>query len=122
MAARKNLKHSDKTKDDIRGSQLVNLLTQHALTGEYNGHSVDSNRIAAARAALPFLRPALQAVEQTTVSETDKMSQEELLSLAQALITSHPELISQLNLAPKPLQVIGSEGECDTNTAHEAAK
>lgn len=110
MAARKNTTHAEKTKDEIRGTQLINLLSQFANTGLYNGKPVDSNRIAAARAALPFLRPTLQAVEQTNVSQTDKMSEEELLGMATALISSHPELIAQLNLAPKPVQVDAETG------------
>ena len=112
MAARLKRNHEEKTKDEIRGSQLINLLSQFANTGLYNGKPVDSNRIAAARAALPFLRPTLQAVEQTNISETDKMSEEELLGWAQALITAHPELIPQLNLKPKPVQV---DPEADTS-------
>lgn len=119
MAVRKNTAHAEKTKDEIRGTQLVNLLSQYANTGLYNGKPVDSNRIAAARAALPFLRPTLQAVEQTTVNQTDKMSEEELLGLAQALITSHPELIPQLNLTSKPVQV---DAEIGTQPLSEVSK
>lgn len=105
MAARIKRNHDEKTKDEIRGSQLINLLSQFANTGLYNGQKIDSNRIAAARAALPFLRPTLQAVEQTSVNKLDTMSEEEMLAHALALITSHPELIPKMNLSPKPVQV-----------------
>lgn len=103
MAARDDSVHKEKTKDLIRGTQLVNLLTQYAETGEYNGKPVDANRIAAARAALPFIRPALQSVEQTQVNDFDNMSEDEMLGLVNALITSNPGLIQKLGIGLRPV-------------------
>lgn len=122
MAARKNLKHSDKTKDEIRGSQLVNLLLQHALTGAYNGKSIDANRIAAARAALPFLKPVLQSVEQTIKNPMDEMTDEELFEQAKALILSNPALLGRIRSWLQLVDAPALSANADTNTAQEAAK
>jgi hypothetical protein len=97
MAARtKKLKIDQKTKDEIRGSQLVNMLAEYGKTGKYRGFEVDSNRIAAARAVLPFLRPTFSAVEQTIVDSADRVSESDILTKLQALVVAYPDLVRKL--------------------------
>lgn len=49
MAARLRQRHQDEIKAKIQASQLVNLLQDHALTGEYQGNEVNPSRIDAAK-------------------------------------------------------------------------
>lgn len=94
MAARKTkIKHDEKTKEKIRATQLVNFLSSAALRAK-KGKPVDANRIAAAKAVLPFLRPALQSVEQTIVDERDKQDPAELEAKLRALYDARPELFA----------------------------
>jgi hypothetical protein len=97
MAARTNkLKIDQKTKDEIRGSQLVNMLVEYGKTGKYRGNPVDPNRITAARSVLPFLRPTFSSVEQTIIDSADRVSESDLLSKLQALVTAYPDLVRKL--------------------------
>ena len=66
--------------------------------------------------------PSLQAVEQTTVNQYEDSTPESRLALAQALISTFPELIAQLNLAPKPVEAGGSEVESPQVMHKEGAK
>lgn len=97
MAARtKKIKHDEKTKDEIRGTQLINMLTQVGLTGKYNGLDVDPVRIQAARSALPFLRSTFSSVEQTVVNTADAQSEQDILSKLNDLVKAHPGLLDTL--------------------------
>lgn len=49
MAARLRARHQEDVKAKIQASQLVNLLQEHALTGQYNGVEVSQTRIDAAK-------------------------------------------------------------------------
>jgi hypothetical protein len=49
MATRLRQRHQDEIKQKIQGSQLVNLLQEHALTGEFQGQEVSATRIDAAK-------------------------------------------------------------------------
>lgn len=96
MAARKNKPlHDEKTKDKIRATQLVNFLTSAALRAK-KGKSVDQGRIAAAKAVLPFLKPALSSVEQTIVDDRDKADPAELAQRLAAMFDQKPELFEQV--------------------------
>ena len=87
----------------IRASQLSNRLHKFAMAkGEkVKKHYMDQAQVSAAKVLIDKGMPSLQAIEQTQVSEYDKMSPAELLDYVRAFITSHPELIAQLGLAPK---------------------
>lgn len=94
MAARTNKpEHDEATKDAIRASQLLNVLINHSTskTGK-----LSASRIAAARAALPFLRPTLQAVEQTNVSPDDALTEDQIFNKLAALVQAHPDLLQRL--------------------------
>ena len=49
MAARLRPRHQEEIKAKIQGSQLQNMLEEHALTGYYNGIEVSATRIDAAK-------------------------------------------------------------------------
>lgn len=93
MAARTNkITHDEATKDRIKGSQLVNLLSAIAL-GEKD---VSEKQINAAKAVLPFIRPALSTVEQTITDSRDKLSEDQVLAELQGLFIAKPYLLDKL--------------------------
>lgn len=100
-------KHDQATKDKIRAELLAQRLYKFANSkGEKaKKYRMDAAQVAAAKVLIDKGKPSLQAIEQTEVNEWDKMSEEQMLGMVQALITSHPELIQKLNLQPKPVQV-----------------
>ena len=94
MAARtRKIELDEGHKDSIRATQLLNVLTKHANSKR---GKLDSTRIAAARAALPFLRPALSSIEQTVHNADDQLTEEQLMAKFQALIEAHPDLLQRL--------------------------
>lgn len=66
---------------------------------------LSKSQLEATKMLLDKAVPSLQAIEQTNINPMDDMPEEQLLGMAKALITAHPELIAQLNLQPKPIQV-----------------
>ena len=78
--------------DRRKGSALVNFLTSLAETGTFNGEKVHPDRIAAARAALPFLRPALASIEQVTIDARDAKDPAELARELAGILESNPAL------------------------------
>lgn len=62
MAKRKQLFHPDEVKGKIQTSQLINRLTQHALSAE---PLMDSSQVNAAKALIAKTIPDLKAVEHT---------------------------------------------------------
>lgn len=60
MAARKQLWHPDEVKKRIQASQLINRLTEHALS---KAPIMDASQVQAARALLNKVVPDLKAVE-----------------------------------------------------------
>lgn len=53
---------------------------------------------------LDRVAPKLSAVEQTTKSEMDDMSPEEIREHVRALILAHPELIREISQGPTPVE------------------
>lgn len=99
--------HDPQTKAKIRAAFAADKLEEY-LRGECD---LDSSKVAAAKALMDKGLPSLQAVESTETNQWDKLSEQELLSMVQALITSRPELIAALNLQPKPVQVEVAEAK-----------
>lgn len=62
MAARKQLWHPDAVREKIKTSQLINRLTDHALSDE---PIMDASQVNAARALLGKVLPDLKATEVT---------------------------------------------------------
>lgn len=113
--------HDDATKDKMRAEHLARRLFAYAAQekDEVTGEMVelDSGRIAAAKILIDKGKPNLQAVEQTQVSEFDKMSEEEIKGLVQALITSHPRLIQELGIGLRAVDAPQQTGNADTTEA-----
>ena len=99
--------HSQATKDRMRAEKAAELLAKEA-EGELE---LKDGRRAACKILMEYGKPKLSAIEYTEANDWEKMSEEELLGMVRALITSHPEILPQLNLQPKPVQVEGSEGQ-----------
>ena len=94
MAARtRKILHDDGTRDAIRATQILNVLEKHATSKK---GKLAASRIAAARAALPFLRPTLQAVEQTNVNQDDMLTDDQVFNKLAALVQAHPDLLQRL--------------------------
>lgn len=62
MAARKQLWHPDAVREKIKASQLINRLTDHALS---DAPLMDASQVNAARALLGKVLPDLKATEIT---------------------------------------------------------
>jgi hypothetical protein len=87
----------------IRASQLSNRLHKFAMAkGEkVKKHYMDQAQVSAAKVLIDKGMPSLQAIEQTEVNQFEKMSEDELLDLVNALITSNPGLIERLGIRPQ---------------------
>lgn len=94
MAARTlRPRHQEEVKTKIQTSQLVNFLQNHAL-GKLDGE-VSSTRIDAAKALIARTLPVLSAQELTTISEDEKLDDNQLLNKLADLIEKHPDLVQQ---------------------------
>lgn len=122
----KRTKHDDATRDKMRAEHLARRLYAYAARekDEETGEEVDmdAGRIAAAKILIDKGKPNLQAIEQTEVNQWDRMSEEEMLGLIQALITSNPGLIQKLGIGLRAVQADSDLGIQDTNTAQQDAK
>jgi hypothetical protein len=67
-------------------------------------------QVSAAKILMDKGMPSLQAVEQTQVNEFEQMSEEEILGLVNALITSNPGLIAKLGIGLRPVEAPQQEG------------
>jgi len=96
-------KHDEQTKDKIRAEHLAQRLYKFAKAkGERAKKlAMDSNQVAAARVLIERGKPALQAIEQTQVSELENKSEEELEDRLCARILSNPRLIARLGIRPQ---------------------
>lgn len=101
----KRTRHDEQTKAKIRATFAADKLEAY-LNGETE---LDSSKVAACKILIDKGMPSLQAVESTTRSETDEMSEEELKDYVRALISSHPELIREF--APGPQEVESSSAD-----------
>lgn len=98
-------------KAKIRAAFAADKLEQY-MKGEIE---LTAPQVSAAKILMDKGMPSLQAVEQTEVSDLEKMSEEELLGLVNALITSHPGLISKLGIGLRPVDA-SSPGHKDTES------
>jgi hypothetical protein len=102
MAARSLRRNPNQLETDaIKASQLINVLNNHAI-GKLE--TLSDSRIAAARAALPYLRPALSAIEQTVHNADDTLTEEQLIDKFQAVIADNPGLLQRLNAVQAKLK------------------
>jgi hypothetical protein len=121
----KRTKHDDATRDKMRAEHLAKRLYAFAAgeKDEETGEKVemDAARIAAAKILIDKGKPNLQAIEQTNVSEFEQMSEEEILGLVNALITSNPGLIAKLGIGLRPVQDASEGVKAPQQSASEAA-
>jgi hypothetical protein len=103
----KREKHDQATIDKIRAERAAQVAEEIMNDPE----SSRQDRLAAAKVLLPFGKSTLQSIESRTVNEWEEMSEDEMLEMVRALITSRPELIAALNLQPKPVQVDAVESK-----------
>lgn len=110
----KRTKHDDATRDRMRAEHLAKRLYAFAAKqkDEETGEDVemDATRIAAAKILIDKGKPNLQAVEQTTLNEWDNMSEDEMLEMVNALITSNPGLIQRLGIGLRPVDNTSNTG------------
>ena len=66
-------------------------------------------QVAAAKMLIDKGKPSLQSVEQSQADPLQDLSEDEILSMAKALISQHPEVIQALNLIPNPALVPQTE-------------
>lgn len=109
-------KHDQATKDKIRAELLAQRLYKFAKAkgDKAKNYRMDAAQVAAAKVLIDKGKPSLQAVEQTNIDHHEELTPESRLAMVQALISSNPELINQLNLMPKPVQV-GPESVVSTS-------
>jgi hypothetical protein len=70
---------------------------------------INQAQVATAKMLIDKGKPSLQSVESVTLNEWDKLSEDEVVSMAKALILQHPEVMRALNLMPDPSLVPQSE-------------
>lgn len=103
-------RHSEATKDKMRAERAAIVLEE--IMGEKEASRQE--RIAAAKALLPFGKSSLASVTQTVIEEPQ--SEEEIMASLRALISAKPEIARQLNIGLRPVE----RCEDDTNAAqHE---
>lgn len=107
-------------KAQIRAEQLMRRLHKFALGKTHQGKriSMDQAQVTAAKVLIDKGAPSLQAIEQTTINEWDRLSEQEVLDMAKALILQHPEVIQALNLVPAP-SVVATETDTSLATGTE---
>jgi hypothetical protein len=92
MAARKNkVNLSDRWKDAISLSMLHKRLTDH-IDGKIE---LTSTQVKSIELILQRGVPTLSAVEQTTISEDEKLDDNQILAKLSALIEQHPDIVQQ---------------------------
>ena len=79
--------------DAQRAAQLLGVLQKHATSRK---SKLNPTRIAAAKVALPFLRPMLSAVDQTLHMPDDVLSEAEAVERLMQVIDAHPDLLDKL--------------------------
>lgn len=83
--------------DRYQAGELMDELKAH-----YSGErELSSTQIKAIELVLDRVAPKLSAVEQTQVSDHDRMDEDEIRSLVRALITSNPWLLAEFKPGPQ---------------------
>lgn len=110
----KRTTHDESTRDKLRSEFAAKVLERIARSRKAS----TSDRCAAAKALLPYGKPILSSTEMATINEWDKLSEQEVLDMAKALILQHPEVIQALNLVPAP-SVVATETDTSLATGTE---
>jgi hypothetical protein len=91
---KKGVKLSKEHKDAETATQLMKFLKSVAL--RRRNKVVDASRIAAAKAALPFLIPTLQSVEQTVNDTRAGLDASQLLAQIKAMLSTNQALAEEI--------------------------
>ena len=92
--------HDESTKDRMRANKAAELLEQE-LDGTLE---LKEGRRAACKILMEYGKPKLSAIEQSVINEWDRMTEDEMLSMVQALITANPGLIQKLGIGLRPVE------------------
>jgi hypothetical protein len=87
----KRERHDQATIDKIRAERAAQVAEEVMNDPD----STRQDRLAAAKVLLPYGKSTLQSIEQRQVSDLESMSEEEMKSMVQALITAHPWLLKE---------------------------
>ncbi len=98
------------TKDAIR-AELAAQFLENVMTAKRKPKSDQSIKVAAAKALLPYGKPALQSIEQTTADKFDDMNEEGLKDYILALIRSKPELLAPIRDALTNVSAVQPDNE-----------
>ena len=111
--------HDEATKDKIRAEVLAVRLFKYAKAKGKTAAKLhmDPAQVAAAKVLIERGKAALQSIEQTQVNQFEAMSEDELLDLVNALITSNPGLIERLGI--KPQLVSTSDATTAAHNTHD---
>lgn len=112
--------HDEATKDRIRAEMLSQRYYRFAMAKPERAKKMGINQaqVATAKMLIDKGKPSLQSVESITLNEWDKLSEQEVLDMAKALILQHPEVIQALNLVPAP-SVVATETDTSLATGTE---
>lgn len=91
-------KHDAATRDKMRAERAA--LALEAVIEEQD--SSKDQRIAAAKALLPYGKSTYSSIEQRQIDENEGKTEEQVLEELRALFLAKPELLARLNLAWKP--------------------
>jgi hypothetical protein len=116
-AARREEKDRERIRERIQVGMLVTQL-EKASQGEID---LSPTQVSAAKILLDKALPSLQAVEHTEGNSFEQMSEEEILGLVNALITSNPGLIAKLGIGLRPVQDAPEGVKAPQQSASEAA-
>lgn len=96
--------HDEATKDRIRAELLSQRYYKFAMAKPERAKKMGINQaqVATAKMLIDKGKPSLQSVESVILNEWDKLSEEQVVDMAKALILQHPEVIQALNLIPNP--------------------
>ena len=103
--------HSDATKDKMRAERAAQVLED--ILGEQEASRQE--KIAAAKALLPFGKASLSSVMQTNIEQPQ--SEDEIRAALRALISANPEVARELNIGLRPVDSAGSERSQDATNA-----
>lgn len=99
-------KHDQATIDKIRAEKAAQV-TEEIMD---DSESSKAEKLAAAKLLLPFGKSTLQSVESREVNDFENMSEDEMLGLVNALITSNPGLIQKLGIGLRPVEAAPVDG------------
>ena len=114
--------HDESTKDRIRAELLSKRLEKYAKARgkQIAKHHMEPAQVAAAKVLIERGKPALQSIEQTILSPTDQMSEDEIVEYVNALITSNPGLIQKLGIGLRPVETSPETSNTVVDTQQKA--